>query len=135
MHIVPADLPHTPQQMIERDVSTFQLASTKLPKLKDLPSKISTNKITIGSFGGAHSHIATYQKGGAIKKEVMIVTIINDQSGKFQKYTQIMFYGSEPVHQSINWTTETVNGITIFTHIYKDFFVYSSDYAQYIVKR
>lgn len=93
MLIAPADLPHTPQQVIERDVSMFQVTSTKLPKVKDLPPMISTSNITIGSFGGAYSPIATYQKGGAIKKEPMIVTIINDPSGTFQNCTQIIYYG------------------------------------------
>lgn len=135
MLIVPADLPHMPQQVIERDVSMFQLASTKLPKIKDLPQMISTNKITFGPFGGRYSHIAYYKKSGAIKKDPMVVTIINDPSGTFQNNTQIIFYGNEPVRESNTWQWEVMNGIRYMRHKHKDFFVYSTDYEQHIVKR
>jgi len=135
VHIVTADLPNKPQQVIERDISMFQLASTKLPKLKDLPEQITAYKVTIGYFEGAQAHIAIYQKGGAIKKEVKIVTILNDLTGKFQNDTQFIFYGNEAVRQSSMWQSQTVMGVNFVVHIHDDFFVYSTNLEQHILKR
>lgn len=89
-------------------------------------SVVQAHTVRYGTYDGATTHLAYYS-------DSVIVTFISDPSGRFSSGTQVIMIGNNPVSMTSSWTTEIVGGMTYTKHIHKGFFVYSTDFSQFVV--
>lgn len=143
MEIITADMQYKPQQEIVRDVSVF-LASDKdnqklpkdFPKKEHLPGVLRPVSLDFSTNGGRYTQVGWYGKlNGLLKKDLWVWTIINDPTGVFKNGTQRIVYKDDHISVSSDYKYETVDGVVFLKYIHKHFFVFTSDYSQFIVVR
>jgi len=78
----------------------------------------------ISNTADLYAHVAIYDKGGALKHEVMAITVINDRKNPSKNGMQVLSYGKNNKEFSVstNWSLENINGV-VYTCYYHDNFI------------
>lgn len=117
-------------------VSSLEAASKSsssriLPKKSEC-SMLQADDAYLSNLNGCYSHVAFYDKGGPLKHDLLVITILNDTKNPSRNGKQFISYGDKNKELSVtkNWSIENIDGV-IYTCFSHDIcFTYSTDFSQ-----
>ena len=115
--------------------SSSKSSSRILPKKSECAElKADHVQLFVGD-NGIYWHGALYDKGGPLKHNLAVMTVINDPSGRLQPGTQLMEYGKDYKVFSVatSWNFLTTKGVTYQTYVHDNCTTYSTDFEQFIL--
>lgn len=113
--------------------SSSKSSSRILPKKSEC-SILEADDAYLTNLNGSYSHVAFYDKGGPLKHDLMVITVINDINNPSMNGKQFISYGDKNKELSVakNWSIEKFDGVVYTIYHHDICLTYSTDFSQFM---
>ncbi len=129
MFLMNADLPSTPPQVIERDISSFQFTSSSKKSEKD---RLVGKNVATSWYNNVLAHRGWYHILG---ENVMVITVIQDLNGMLidgAQYMVALYNPTRIISVSTSYKEKKIDGSKYTVCKHKNFDIYSRENKQFI---
>jgi len=113
--------------------SSSKSSSRVLPKKSEC-SILEADDAYLTNLNGCYSHVAFYDKGGPLKHDLVVVTVLNDTKNPSMNGKQFISYGGKNKELSVskNWSVENFDGVVYTIYHHDICLTYSTDFSQFM---